>query len=163
MYNHEPDEYVCPFCRLVQGLNTNRSGQDDVVYRDEDVTAFIASSWWPNNSGHVLVVPNGHYENVYDLPPELAAPIQRVVRAVALAFKETYACDGVSTRQHNEPAGGQDVWHYHQHVFPRYAGDDLYLHKRGDTTPEERRPYAIKLKEYLARPGGIKDTDADVP
>ncbi|MHB8515302.1 MAG: HIT family protein [Dehalococcoidia bacterium] len=150
MYNHEPEGYDCPFCRLVRGLDTRASSQDDVVYRDNDVTAFVASGWWPNNSGHVLVVTNAHYENIYDLPPELAYPIQRVARVIAIAFRERYGCDGASTRQHNEPAGNQDVWHYHLHVFPRYAGDGLYLHRRRSTTPEERRPYAIKLREALA-------------
>jgi histidine triad (HIT) family protein len=153
MYNHAPDGYDCPFCRLVRGFATSASSQDDVVYRDDEVTAFIAASWWPNNPGHVLVVPNLHYENVYELPPDLATPIQRVTRDIAIAFKETYGCDGVSTRQHNEPAGGQDVWHYHQHVFPRYRNDLLYLHRRGSSTPEERRPYAVKLRQFLAHSG----------
>ena len=154
MYNHAPDGYDCPFCRLVRGFATSASSQEDMVYRDDDVTAFIAAGWWPNNPGHVLVVPNAYYENVYDLPPELATPIQRVTRDIALAFKETYGCDGVSTRQHNEPAGGQDVWHYHQHVFPRYRSDLLYRHRRGSSTPEERRPYAAKLRQFIAQSGG---------
>lgn len=151
MYNHAPEGYDCPFCRLVRGDVTSASSQADVVYRDDDVTAFIAAGWWRNNPGHVLVVPNVHYENIYDLPPELAAPIQRITRDIALAFKETYGCDGVSTRQHNEPAGGQDVWHYHQHVFPRYRRDHLYLHRRRRTEPEDRLPYAAKLRQFLAR------------
>jgi histidine triad (HIT) family protein len=67
-----------------------------------------------------------------------------------LALKKAYACDGVSTRQHNEPAGGQDVWHYHLHVFPRFAGDDLYRSGYRETTPDERRPYADRLREALA-------------
>lgn len=153
MYNHEPKGYQCPFCRLASGLDTSASSQDDVVYRDHDVTAFISLGWWPNNPGHVLVVPNVHYENIYDLPPEMGTPMQRVIREIAIALKATYGCDGVSTRQHNEPPGGQDVWHYHQHVFPRYQGDQLYLHRRDDSTREERRPYARKLRGYLsARP-----------
>lgn len=139
MYNHAPDDYDCPFCRLATGLDTDRSGQDDVVFRDGDVTAFISLHWRPNNPGHALVVPNGHFENVYDLPPELGTPMQRVVRNVALAMKQAYGCDGVSTVQHNEPHGNQDVWHYHVHVFPRYENDNLYASRRRLTTAEERR------------------------
>ncbi|MDP9382206.1 MAG: HIT domain-containing protein [Chloroflexota bacterium] len=150
MYNHEPEGYDCPFCRIGRGLDTKVSSQDDVVYRDDDVTAFICAGMWPNNPGHVLVIPNEHHENIYDLPPELGTPIQRVTREVAIAFRETYeGCEGVSTRSHNEPAGMQDVWHYHVHVFPRYPGDDLYLHRRRGSTPEERRPYAAKLREWF--------------
>jgi histidine triad (HIT) family protein len=81
--------------------------------------------WWPKNPGAVLVIPNDHYENVYDLPVELGTPIQRAVRSAAIAMKTAFGCDGVSTRQHNEPDGNQDVWHYHMHVFPRWRDDRL--------------------------------------
>jgi len=150
MYNHAPDGYDCPFCRLTQGLDTSRSSQDDVVYRDYSVTAFMAAAWWPNNPGHVLVVPNDHFENVYDLPPELGTPIQRITRRLAMAFKATYGCDGVSTRQHNGPAGNQDVWHYHLHVFPRYQNDNLNGTSREESKVEGRRPYAENLRSFLA-------------
>lgn len=149
MYNHAPEGYDCPFCRLARGRDTSASSQEDVICRDRDVTAFMASGWWPNNRGHVLVVPNDHYENLYDLPPELGTPMQRMTHEIALAFKATYHCDGVSTRQHNEPHGMQDVWHYHVHVFPRYAEDNLYGTRREPSTPEGRRPYAEKLRTYL--------------
>lgn len=150
MYNHAPPDYDCPVCRLVGGATTSSSTQNDVVVRDDAVTAFMATAWWPNNPGHVLVVPNRHYENVYDLLPELGTPILRITQRLAIAFKATYACDGVSTRQHNEPAGNQDVWHYHLHVFPRYHNDNLYLTSRGDSTLVSRRPYAEKLRSFLA-------------
>ena len=90
-----------------------------------DVTAMISFQQWPNNAGHVLVVPNEHFENLYVLPDHLGARIHELSRKLALAMKNAYDCDGVSTRQHNEPAGDQEVWHYHQHVFPRYRGDAL--------------------------------------
>jgi len=96
------------------------------VLRNDDVTAFIASHWWPANPGHVLVIPNRHVENLYELPTELGEPLMTAMRRVAVALKEAYGSDGVSTRQHNEPAGNQDVWHLHQHVFPRWEGDRLY-------------------------------------
>lgn len=153
MYNHAPDGYDCPFCRLAKGLDSDRSSQDDVIYRDGDVTALISLHWRPNNPGHVLVVPNGHFENVYDLPPELGTPIQRVIRNVAIAMKRAYGCDAVSTVQHNEPHGNQDVWHYHVHVFPRYEGDDLYGSRRRMKTAEERRPYADMLRNALSPAG----------
>lgn len=62
-----------------------------------------------------------------------------------------YKCDGVSSRQHNEPCGNQDVWHYHLHVFPRYKDDNLYLTNRELSKPEERIEYADRLKDYFRR------------
>lgn len=92
MLSHAPHDYACPFCRLIAGADLGPSGstQRDLVYRDDDVLAFVASKWWPNNKGHVLVVPAAHYENIYELPPDLATPIQRLTRDIALAMKEIY-------------------------------------------------------------------------
>jgi len=42
------------------------------------------------------------------------------------------------------------VWHYHLHVFPRYADDDLYGSDARLTSPEERRPYVESLRAALA-------------
>ena len=32
----------------------------------------------------------------------------------------------MTVRQNNEPAGGQDVWHLHTHMIPRYISDGKY-------------------------------------
>lgn len=153
MFNHEPGDYACPFCRLVEDGDDGRriSTRRDVVRRDELATAFISARWWPNNHGHVLVVPNLHHENLYDLPSRYGHAVHDLVREVAIAIRQTYGCDGTSVRQHNEPAGNQDVWHYHVHVFPRYAGDALYASRPYPefTTAERRAPYAAELRKYF--------------
>ena len=150
-YPHAPEEYTCPFCLVVEGVENEHVStmQDDVVFRDETVTAFISSAWWPRNRRHVLVIPNEHIENIYTMPTHLLARIQEVAREISIGFKDLYDCDGVSSRQHNEPAGNQDVWHYHLHVFPRWKGDQLYLERRRSTTPEERKSYSEKLRAWL--------------
>jgi histidine triad (HIT) family protein len=102
------------------------SVESDIVFRDEFVTAFLSSHQWPRNRGNTIVVPNRHYENIFDLPLRYAGPIQSAARRIALAMKSAFSCEGISTRQHNEPAGYQDVWHYHLHVTPRFPDDRLY-------------------------------------
>lgn len=151
MYSHKPKDYECPFCRIVSGKEKQNKGtkQEDIVYQNKYVTAFIANKWWPNNKGHVLVVPNDHFENIYELPKEMAAEIHEVAQLVSYAMKDAYDCDGISTRQHNEPAGNQDVWHYHLHVYPRYEHDNLYMTKGRYTEPEERPFFAKKLKSWF--------------
>lgn len=113
--------------------------------------AFIAPLWWPNNEGHVLIIPNAHFENIYELPRQYAHRIQDIAQQIAIAFKHVYRCDGVSTRQHNEPAGGQDVWHYHLHIFPRYVDDNLYSSQRTRefAPPAKQQEYAEKLRKFL--------------
>lgn len=154
MYNHQPEKYTCPLCQIAKGERTDKGNQEEsVVYRDKFITIFIAGKWWKSNPGHVIIIPNEHIENIYDIPEEIGHKIFDFSKKIAIAFKETYNCDGVSMRQHNEPAGNQDVWHYHLHVFPRYTGDNLYLNHK-DTywpTQEEKQPYVDKLKNYLSK------------
>ena len=152
MYNHEPKDYVCPLCQIARGEPTNHGDQEaDVVLRNEFITAFVAGKWWRSNPGHVIIIPNEHIENIYDMPANVGHAIFDASKMIAQALKEAYGCDGISTRQHNEPAGNQDVWHYHLHVFPRYEGDNLYLNHADTFWPssEEKRPYAEKLKRYF--------------
>ena len=153
MYNHAPKDYHCPFCQLATGidLDLDHSLQSDIVYRDKSIIAFIARDEWPNNLGSVIIAPTKHYENIYDLPDNLIAKIHQLEKRVAIAIKKAYRASGISSRQHNEVDGGQDVWHYHLTIFPRYKNDELYLniYKRTRVAPEERKKYAAKLKKML--------------
>ncbi len=151
MYNHAPENYECPFCLLIQGVENEHvhSIQGDIVYHDSALTALVSSHQWPNNHGNTIIVPNLHFENIYDLPLSYARDIQRIAKRLAVAMKEVYACDGVSTRQHNEPAGGQDVWHYHLHITPRYENDNYYGSQRELMSIAEREAHAAALKKSL--------------
>jgi len=150
MYSHTPENYICPFCLVVQGIENKHvySVQSDIVYRDNSVTAFIGSHQWPRNHGNTIIVPNEHFENIFDLPDRYPLAIHGVVRSVALAMKKVYSCDGISMRQHNEPAGYQDVWHYHVHVTPRYVDDQFYptYQEKQFMPTSERARHAEKLK-----------------
>lgn len=151
MFNHEPPGYDCVICQIVRGEDNEDdwTKRSDVVFRDEGTTAFVNARWWGRIEGNVVVVPNEHVENIFDLGPDLAALVHGTARRVAVALMETYGCEGISTRQHNGPAGNQDVWHYHLHVFPRYSGDGLYGARRRMTTPAERLPYAERLRAWF--------------
>jgi diadenosine tetraphosphate (Ap4A) HIT family hydrolase len=51
--------------------------------------------------------------------------LYKVVKKVARAVKKSINAGGVSITQHNESAAGQDVFHVHVHVIPRYEGQRL--------------------------------------
>jgi histidine triad (HIT) family protein len=151
MYSHQPAEWDCPFCRIAAGerFQDDPGGDAAIVYHDDDVTALISLHWWGSNSGHTLIIPNEHYENLYVMPDGILGKVGALSRRLALAMKTAYGCDGVSIRQNNEPAGGQDVWHYHVHVIPRYVGDDLHRASPRVTTLAERQPHADRLRAAL--------------
>ncbi len=110
-----------------------------LVARTPEVLAFISPL--PLNSGHTLIIPHRHVTNLYDLPDELAGPILIMAARVARGVKRAFAADGITVRQHNEPAGGQEVFHFHLHVIPRFVGDDERM---------SRRPTQVRFREQRA-------------
>ncbi len=75
------------------------------------------------NPGHTLIVPRRHFRDIYELPDELAAPILQMASRVARAAKRAFTADGMELRQYNELAGGQEIFHFHLHVTPRFVND----------------------------------------
>lgn len=153
MYNHEPIDYECPLCLIVKGKNNPDfyAKVSDIFYKDEFITAFIGGKFWEKNKGGAIIIPNKHIENLYDIDLDSGHKVFDFSKKLAIALKEVYKCDGVSTRQHNEQAGNQDVWHYHLHVTPRYTDDNLYINndRKYWSTAEERKPYVEKLRKYF--------------
>jgi histidine triad (HIT) family protein len=95
------------------------------------------------------VIPQAHYENVLDIPDSLGTDFFCATRQLAQAMRNVFQCEGISTRQHNGPAGDQDVWHFHLHVFLRYSGDGLYAGKKMPYTTDERMELAARLRIAL--------------
>ena len=150
--SHAPANFDCVFCRIVREAGPALAARlpSDVIYQSELGTAFLALHRWPGNPLNVLVIPNEHYENLYTLPVRYAEPLHILTRAVALALKGLYNCDGISTRQHNEPAGNQDAWHYHMHVTPRYHQDNFYRSSKIAFPEEERLAEGARLRDFIA-------------
>jgi len=153
MKSHIPANYVNPFELVAKGIENEHvyTKKSDVLFQDQEVTAFISAGQWHKTKRHVLIIPNEHFENIYKIPDPILARIHSLSARIAIAMTEAYGCDGIAIRQNNEPAGGQDVWHYHVHVIPRYDGDD-FRHAKFKHMPEtERKKYAEKLRPVLER------------
>lgn len=144
---HAPDNYDCPFCRLLAGHYGERAKQ--LVYLDDQVAVFPAKHHKVGNEGNLLVVPRVHIENLYDMPADLAEPLFNATQLAAKALKSLLGCDGITIRQNNEPAGGQDVWHYHVHVVPRYEGDNFLMAPRVIAPEAGREDLAENLKREI--------------
>jgi histidine triad (HIT) family protein len=150
VHRHAPPDYDCPFCSFVRGAERPPwTLRDDIVWSDEETTAWMNPRWWESNPGNVLVIPNRHVENIFELDGRLAGAVHETARRIALGMMDGYGCEGVSTRQHNGPGADQEVWHYHLHVFPRHRGDGLYGARARMTEPHERQPYAERLRAAL--------------
>lgn len=153
MFNHTPINYKCPICLGIQGVESEDTmlKQADLVFKDDLVSVFINSFFINGNEGHLIVVPNKHFENLYDLDPRYGHRIIDISQKMAVVVKNAYSCDGITIRQNNEPASGQHAFHYHMHIFPRYDNDNFEVNvsQKRATTEAERLEYLKKLKEFI--------------
>jgi histidine triad (HIT) family protein len=96
------------------------------VYRDERVAAFLDIQ--PVNPGHLLVVPIRHAPHLADLDGETAAHMMRVAHRLAVTLRaSSVRCEGVNLFLADGEAAGQEVFHSHVHVFPRFRDDGFGL------------------------------------
>lgn len=146
--NNAPFGYACPFCGIAETLPFP-APESAVVLVDLNVFALIPTHHYAGISGNCLIVPRNHYENVLDIPDQLGSDFFRATRRLAHAMRNSFGCEGISTRQHNGPAGNQDVWHYHLHVFPRYLNDALYAGEKAPYSTAERIELAARLRVAL--------------
>jgi histidine triad (HIT) family protein len=145
-----PADYDCPFCRLANSLS-KPAHDSAIILVEPRVFAFVPLHHYAGIRGNCLVAPRDHYENALDVPDELGADIFRATRLIANAMQDAFGCEGFSTRQHNGPAGDQDVWHFHLHVFPRFQDDGLYGGKRAAYEAHERLELADRLRTAIGK------------
>lgn len=129
----------CIFCKIIE----KRPDPALTIFENEHVIGQISFQQKSGNHGHILVIPKQHVQNIYELPDELNAPLMSALRLLSRAVKKAFAADGIHIRQNNEPAAGQDVFHLHFHVIPRYQGDEF------DTQKYERLP--LEKRQELAK------------
>lgn len=75
--------------------------------------------------GHTQVIPKAHFADIFDIPVELLSRVHAVAKQVAPAVKKAARADGISIIQQNGKAAGQDIFHLHVHIVPRFDGQKL--------------------------------------
>ena len=66
MYNHAPENYHCPICLGIEGVENEHTMlmKEDLIFRDELTSVYLNSFFINGNEGHVIVVPNKHFRCV---------------------------------------------------------------------------------------------------
>lgn len=104
---------TCVFCKIVSGELPSRR-----IYEDDRAVAFLDIGAW--HRGHALVVPKRHIPDAVtgtSSLPEIAAAVD----AVARMLMHRLAADGINLLSSSGEVAGQEVFHLHMHVVPRYA------------------------------------------
>ncbi|AEK44812.1 HIT family protein [Amycolatopsis mediterranei] len=117
---------ACPFCRIVADLEPAR-----IVRRWNDATAFFPQN--PATLGHLLVIPNDHFDDVWSLDSSTASRLSLYVLEIANAVKAALVPDGMNFINSNGAAATQTIFHVHIHVVPRWKNDRM-----GAIWPEDK-------------------------
>jgi histidine triad (HIT) family protein len=111
----------CVFCAIAAG-----ESEASHLHADERVIAFMDIR--PVTEGHLLVIPRRHCASLATLDADDGAELFRVAQQLAASLRTSgLRCEGVNLFLADGEAAGQEVFHVHLHVVPRYRGDGFGL------------------------------------
>ncbi len=106
---------ACLFCSIVAGDIPARR-----IYEDDKAIAFLDINPWKR--GHTLVIPRRHVDDLLSAD-EALTEIAPAVTATARLLTERLGADGMNLLSNAGAVAGQEVFHLHLHLVPRYADD----------------------------------------
>ncbi len=119
----------CVFCKICA-----KELPGKIIYQDNILSCFLPRKM--EVYGHLLIVPNKHYENIFDIPEEELTHIIKFAKKISLHLKEWLGATGINILHASGKSAQQSVFHFHIHIFPRFDNDGL------DTWPK------LEKKEY---------------
>ena len=127
---------ACLFCDII-----SRKRPGFIIDEDDNLIVFLSLE------NHPLIVPKKHIPNIFSLDDDTAAQIMQKAVRIATATKEALQSDGIYITQTNGEAAGQDVFHYHMHVYPKWSSKQTL-----GTDAEARRKVMEQIRAILFRP-----------
>jgi len=104
----------------------------------------------PLNLGHTLVISKAHYVDIFDIPANELSNIHKVAKLISLPVKKATVADGISIIQQNGKAAGQDIFHIHVHLVPRFEGQKMpSFSDLKEVERSELEDMTIKIKKQL--------------
>ena len=111
----------CTLCDLAA-----RTIPVSVAYEDSTIFAFMDIK--PVNYGHVVIIPKKHIVYLAELDEDTGAELFKVTMRVARAVRRSdVKCEAVNLFLADGEAAGQEEFHVHKHVIPRYEDDRFTL------------------------------------
>src|SRR6476469_6184633 len=124
----DASEGECPFCRIPR-LDDS---EGLVVHRGE--TAYAVLNLYPYSPGHLMVVPYRHVADYVDTTDDEAAEITALTKAALRTLARSSHAEGFNVGMNQGSAGGAGIAaHLHQHVVPRWVGDQNFMPVIGHT------------------------------
>jgi ATP adenylyltransferase len=128
-YDHAgAEDDGCPFCTI-----PSCQPHESFVVAALD-TAYAVLNRHPYNPGHLMVVPHRHVADLADLLPDESADLMTMTQDALRALRAIGRPQSFNVGLNLGLAAGASVGsHLHQHVVPRWTGDDNFIAVIGGT------------------------------
>ena len=119
----------CPFCRIPT-LGDDAAGL--VVRRGE--LSYAVLNLYPYAPGHLMVCPYRHIADYTDTTAAEAEEMSVLTKTAMLVLRSVSNAEGFNVGFNQGAAGGAGIAaHLHQHVVPRWVGDQNFMPVIGHT------------------------------
>jgi ATP adenylyltransferase len=128
------DPEGCLFCRLVQTKNDQAKNDEQVLIVHRAKYCFVMLNAFPYTSGHAMVVPYEHVDELQKLSSQAAEEMMALTQRLEGILRGLYRPDGLNLGMNLGKAAGAGVaGHIHMHILPRWFGDVNFMSSVGET------------------------------
>jgi len=139
----------CIFCDL---LKAGDDAKSRILHRGQH--CFIVMNTFPYNTGHVMVVPFEHLDELQKLSTAAAHEMMELAQRMETVLRQLYTPDGINLGMNIGKAAGAGVaGHIHMHVLPRWAADANFMSVVGETRvlPETLELTYKRISEVMGK------------
>ncbi len=136
----------CVFCEKAKEPDAEAM----IVLRAEH--NFVILNAFPYTSGHVMVVPYAHLDQLQKLPEPAAQEMMALTQRMEGILRDLYRPDGMNIGMNiGKSAGAGVAGHIHMHILPRWTADANFVSVIGETRvlPESLAETYTRIKEAL--------------
>jgi ATP adenylyltransferase len=113
---------TCPFCRIP----TMQDEEGLVVHRGEH--CYVVLNLYPYSSGHLMVCPYRHVADYTELDSRETAEIADLTQTAMRVIRKVSGAHGFNIGMNQGSIAGAGIAaHLHQHVVPRWSGDQNFM------------------------------------
>ena len=137
----------CIFCKIINGELPSSK-----IYEDDKLLAFLDIQ--PINKGHVLIIPKQHKVLIAELDNKILGDMISLANKINQAIRQSdIKSEGINLFLADGEAAGQEVFHVHLHIIPRFQKDGfgfIFPENYKNKPPrEELDLISQKIKSYL--------------
>jgi len=134
----------CIFCQIIA-----REVPAEILFENSCAIAILDVN--PIHYGHTLVIPKIHHRDFLEVPDQELAGIMHAVHVVSGALVKGFGLEGFNFFSNNGTVAGQSVFHFHIHITPRYANDNIrFVLKLKRYEGEDMKDVAKRIRASIA-------------